>query len=143
MSEYKCSNCGQEYTFEEHSQLDRVPVDPEEPDPMQGKGYVRVCECGNRFHLDDWGTSTEVTDEDHEFRVSTVFLNLNHGTDAQPMWYETCVFWDDGSYVLDRYGTKEEAEEGHERVVNALREGRYTFQSENFVGLKILEASDV
>jgi len=53
---------------------------------------------------------------------------LNHGHGGQDYWYETCVFWDGGSYVLDRYETQDEAENGHENTVDKIRKGEVEVQ---------------
>lgn len=58
--------------------------------------------------------------------VSTVFLGRDHRYwgGGDPLLYETMIF--DGQYdsFCDRYCTRDEAAEGHERIVAALREGR-------------------
>ena len=130
MSEYKCGDCGREFSFEEHRRLDRAPVDPTDPDRREG--YVTVCECGYRFFEDGWNEVTVLTHDGTEFRVSTVFLNLNHGFRGEDRWYETCVFWDTGSNVVERYETKDEAKTGHERIVEMLRCGEYEKQDVQF-----------
>jgi len=132
MSEYQCSSCGAEYSFEEYSELDRVQAvkDEENPTAPHGHGYHRVCDCGHEFHSDDWQDVTEVETESREFRVSTTHLILNHGYGGKNYWYETCVFWDGGSYVLDRYETQEEAEDGHKETVAAIRDGEFEVQDD-------------
>jgi hypothetical protein len=60
-------------------------------------------------------------------RVSTVFLALDHGFEAEgpPILYETMVFPPDSSDDLDcdRYSTKQEALEGHKRMVDKWTQG--------------------
>ena len=57
--------------------------------------------------------------------VSTVWLGLDHQYGDRPILiFETMVF--DGKDMMDeyveRYTTEEEAQEGHERIVNTVRE---------------------
>lgn len=62
--------------------------------------------------------------------VSTVWLGLDHGwgDSSRPIIFETMTFPDGDAGPLDdwcqRYCTEEEAEAGHKRVVDALKEGR-------------------
>lgn len=52
-----------------------------------------------------------------KYRVSTVFLGLDHGLGGKPLWFETMLF---GDGPLDqeqwRYETLEEAKEGHKKA---------------------------
>ena len=76
------------------------------------------------------------------FRVSTVFLCLNHNFfgEGKPEWFETMVFIDEehppppelGEKLRDgaqgmvwRYATWQEAEEGHAAVVEMIRHGLF------------------
>lgn len=137
MTEYQCSSCGSEYSRDGAMQLDREQVDPDEDNPKKGQGFVKVCECGHAFFKDDWQKITTVETSEREFRVSTTHLVINHGTASNPMWYETCVFWDGGSYVLDRYATQSDAKAGHERVCNSLRNGDFEVSDTQFATLSI------
>jgi hypothetical protein len=57
--------------------------------------------------------------------VSTVFLGLDHSRwQGPPLLFETMVFTGPHDGWQDRYTTWDEAEAGHRRVVEALREGR-------------------
>ena len=142
--EWKCGKCGRVYTSEEYHRLPMVPLVPEDTDPWRQHGFTHVCECGYVFHRDRWGISTpfEIRTEVGVIKgvVSTVFLELNHGTPDDPLWYETMVFIDEPDnvecWLCLRYRTKEEAEEGHRRVVEALREGHFTIAPSGWV-LKI------
>ena len=62
----------------------------------------------------------------NDFRVSTVFLQLDHnwGPVGQPLLFETMIFG--GQYDLDmwRYSTWHEAKAGHDSIVNCLKEGK-------------------
>lgn len=64
-------------------------------------------------------------------RISTVNLPLDHGFGGTPIWYETMVFPHGDaedtveSYLnldCERYETQEEAEKGHELMVEKWRE---------------------
>lgn len=64
-------------------------------------------------------------DEVCGYRVSTVFLGLDHSfsPEGPPLIFETMVFPGD-SYVeeyAERYTTREEAEEGHQRAIAWVR----------------------
>jgi len=127
MSEYRCSQCKTEYTFTEYQKLDRQPLNPEDKDPMKGSGYEAVCECGAAFHSDKWSLR-ETIDTDHgEVTVSTVALNIPHGP-SHSHWYETCVFHDSGSEVVERYHTQDGAERGHEKYVKSTRNAEFQLQ---------------
>jgi hypothetical protein len=58
-------------------------------------------------------------------RISTVFLALDHNWDpgGEPLLFETMIF--EGPYHGDmwRYSTYDEAKEGHDRIVNCLKQG--------------------
>lgn len=55
--------------------------------------------------------------------VSTVHLGINHSYMLRdpPLIFETLVFGSDLDGEMYRYSTKEDAEEGHERVVELVR----------------------
>jgi hypothetical protein len=126
MNEYQCSSCGTTYSFHEYNQLDQVQAvkDEDNPTAPTGHGYHKVCDCGHEFHKDDWNEVNTVEATDREFRISTTHLVLNHGHGERDLWYETCVFWDGGSYVVDRYKTQEEpktAMNGSSRRLKTVR----------------------
>jgi hypothetical protein len=57
------------------------------------------------------------------YRVSTVFLGLDHGFDSDIQLFETMVFPED-SYAevyCARYATWEEAEDGHRNAVDMVK----------------------
>lgn len=57
------------------------------------------------------------------YRVSTVFLGLNHSfTPGKKLWFETMIFKGESSHDLymDRYKTLEEALRGHEIAKGVL-----------------------
>ncbi len=64
----------------------------------------------------------------NDYRISTVFLGLNHNYDPfdnKPHIFETMVFKGDiGSDIYcDRYATRQEAEDGHARAVQWVNSG--------------------
>jgi hypothetical protein len=92
---------------------DRRPV------PTDDAGWWRIFE--------DYGARRVARDQIGPGEVSTVFVGLNLGfhRDGQPLLFETTIFCSalpdlDGTHT--RYLTWEEAEEGHRRVVEQVRE---------------------
>lgn len=123
-SKMKCDQCGSEYNHHEQMEMDRVPVDPDDPERRQG--YHKVCDCGAEFWVDRWTREDTITVDGAEFTVSTVFLHIDHGHDGEKLWYETLVNGPrGGGGVMERYETQSEAEAGHEAILAALRAGRY------------------
>ena len=52
-------------------------------------------------------------------RISTVFLMLDHGHGGRPLFFETMGFKSDGdSFIQERYGTYDEALQGHKIIVD-------------------------
>ena len=62
-----------------------------------------------------------------DVRVSTVFLGLDHsfplspGPSYAPILFETMVFGGEHDGYQERYGTRDEALEGHRAVVDMVR----------------------
>lgn len=59
--------------------------------------------------------------------VSTVELFCDHGFGDTPLWYETMVF-PKGSWLelhCERYTTKEQAIDGHARIIEAAKRGDF------------------
>jgi len=52
--------------------------------------------------------------------VSTVFLGLDHGWGGRPLLFETMVFGGNNWDECERYSTWEEAEQGHQRMVQRV-----------------------
>lgn len=70
-------------------------------------------EWGKNFALPDRILAkTEIGDA----CVSTVFLGINHGTENNPLWFETMIFGGACDKYCDRYATYDEAIKGHEKV---------------------------
>ena len=71
----------------------------------------------------------ELTGPDGElYKVSTVFLVIDHGITGrephQPVLYETGVLTPhEGTKIVERYCTEEEAKVGHEQWVERVRAG--------------------
>lgn len=92
-------------------------LDPDDPKWHEQMGVLE------KF-LGDYGYKvvgrTKGVDKDGvKLTVSTVWLGLEHGRDEnnKPLIFETMVFGYPDSEPMDRYGTEEEAKEGHERFV--------------------------
>jgi hypothetical protein len=137
---WKCGKCGKEYSYQEFDKLKSIPLVPEDP---YRYGLTNVCECGYVFHRDKWYMKTPLELQTEygplKVEVSTVFLELNHGTDENPLWYETMVFPGNiGNYEIEcwyeeRYETKEEAIKGHEKVVNLLKNGKFKLKPDHLL----------
>lgn len=81
-----------------------------------------------------WGYWFEESHRTHERRValttvgditvSTVFLAIDHsyGYSPVPILYETMIFGGGADAYQERYVTREEAEKGHARAVEVVRE---------------------
>ena len=126
MSDYRCSNCKQTYSHAEYMALDKTSRVTD--DPNDKYGVETVCECGKRFHSDKWSLREEIKTDDGEMTVSTVALLIPHGGTRED-WYETCIFHDYGSRVVDRYHTESEAELGHSEYIEAVESGTYRMES--------------
>jgi hypothetical protein len=70
-----------------------------------------------------WQRTADVQCNGEAYRVSTVFLALDHGFGGDPLFFETRVFGPEGSYVVERYATHDEATHGHMTHVNAICSG--------------------
>lgn len=78
---------------------------------------------------DTWGRWLEKNDRVvakttiGESRVSTVFLGLDHRFgEGPPQIFETLVFGGPLADEMERYATWEEAEAGHQRMVERVKE---------------------
>jgi hypothetical protein len=137
--DWKCGNCGKEYTTEDFLKLTKVQAVETDIDPSKEHGFVGVCECGYRFHIDTWRLHDKVeieTDDGYiNIQVSTVFLEFNHGYGiGKDEWFETMIFpggfGDEAiewlkSNLVHRYETKEEAIKDHDKIVNLLKTGKF------------------
>jgi hypothetical protein len=130
MSLWKCGKCGMEYETSELLKLKRVPFNP---NPAMGGGYTVQCGCGYVFYKDRWRLKDTLTISlptgEIEVTVSTIFTEYAwESRDGELLWFETVIL-PAQTYVecvqCWRYRTKEEAEKGHQRVVEALKAGRF------------------
>ena len=145
MSEWKCGNCGKVYNIEDFISLKHIKAVESDIDPGKQHGYIPVCECGYRFHLDRWRKDDDikinVDGEELELTISSIFLELNHKIfDDKDEFYETAIlrFNDDdtikNAQIIERYGTKEEAIENHNRILNLINDGKYKIDKETILG---------
>lgn len=145
MSEWKCGNCGKVYNIEDFISLKHIKAVESDIDPGKQHGYTPVCECGYRFHLDRWRKDDDikinVDGEELELTISSIFLELNHKIfDDKDEFYETAIlrFNDDdtikNAQIIERYGTKEEAIENHNRILNLINDGKYKIDKETILG---------
>jgi hypothetical protein len=59
------------------------------------------------------------------YRVSTVFLVIDHGWGSKvPLLFETMVFGGDTEFEMARYSTWEQAMQGHEAMVEQVRNAK-------------------
>lgn len=115
--DWKCGNCGKTYSFNEFIELTNIGV----------------CDCGYRFSLDRWRLQDQlkikIDDREVGLLISTAFLEINHRYFDKNLWYETMIFTEehgiDCSYE-ERYETKEEAINDHNRIIDDLKNGKYT-----------------
>ncbi len=55
-------------------------------------------------------------------KVSTVFLELDHGFGDKPLWFESMCFGGPLAYECERYETWDEAEAGHGAMVERVKD---------------------
>lgn len=139
-SEWKCGNCNKIYSIDDFLTLENVKLVESDTNPKEQHGYTPACECGYRFHLDRWllhdSIKIKIGTEDRDVLVSSAYLELNHGWWFDKyLWYETMIFIEDEEgkdqiicNYQDRYETKEEAINDHNRIVNLLKEGMYNIK---------------
>jgi hypothetical protein len=91
----------------------------------QGNPIADLLEWG-RLHEDNAYKRVDAT-QIGKFWVSTVWLGLDHSFGGgPPLIFETMVFEDGGSDIYcDRYSTEQEAQEGHDEVVQRLIDGTF------------------
>jgi len=91
---------------------------------LEGKNVVRV---DNLMEWADWfERANRVVDVDiiGDAKVSTVFLGIDHSIRGErPTLFETLVFGGDLDGECERYSTYEEAEAGHARWIDRVKEG--------------------
>lgn len=122
------------------SQLDRLEPKFEPGTPLfecyqKFKRKIQYADYyGLPITLNQWSLSRELGDPNIEkdringYRISTVWLGLNHGWGDCLQIFETMIFEDteNGDCAFDtyqeRYSTLEEAREGHQRACKFVRE---------------------
>lgn len=91
------------------------------------KGH-EVIECND---LMDWAEWLEKADRHVEktvvapdVTISTVFLGIDHrlGGNSEPLLFETMVFGGKHDQEMERYSTWEQAEAGHKRWVEKIKD---------------------
>jgi hypothetical protein len=87
---------------------------------------------GNPTTIGDWAARTDGFEETFrvakdtvgEADVSTVLLGLDHSHGSgPPLIFESMIFGGDHDCAQWRYATREAAEDGHRRIVEALAKG--------------------
>jgi hypothetical protein len=67
-------------------------------------------------------SKTKIPPSKEATEVSTVFLGMEHGErDGKPLLWETLVFGGPFDEEMERYASKQEAIEGHLRMVDKVR----------------------
>lgn len=86
----------------------------------------KVVECSD---LMKWATWFETADRHvdktmvGDIKISTVFLGLDHNfSDGEPQLFETMIFGGDFDQEMWRWPTWEEAEKGHARTVEMVKQ---------------------
>ena len=148
---WRCGNCGNIYNTLELARLEKVKAVESDTDPNNQHGFTPVCTCGYRFHLDKFrihdNLKIKINSEDRDVLVSTVDLELNHGYNKD-LWYETMIFVEDaeGKDKIEcdyenRYETKNEAIEDHNRLLKLLKDGKYAIEDIN--NKKVLHITEI
>jgi len=87
-------------------------------------GTNNIYEWGKMF--EDFKSRIIAQDNFREILISTVFLGINHGFDEEkPLLFETMIFGGKNDGYTDRYNTYSEAEEGHKKAVELVRNELY------------------
>lgn len=131
MLDWKCGKCSKEYSTSNLLKLEQIKIVENDTNPKENYGFTSKCTCGYRFNLDKWKQFTIVRPRGKFFRVrvSSVFLELNHGFGDRPLYYETMIFYH--GLVLEswadinswRYATQEKCEEHHVEIVRGIKNG--------------------
>ena len=72
MSNWQCSNCFKDYSFEEFRDLPSTKAVESDTDPKLQHGFTAVCVCGKAFGRDKWQLKTEAKG----YLISTIHLEL-------------------------------------------------------------------
>ena len=144
--EWKCGDCGKEYTFDESHNLKKVKAVETDTNPKEQHGYTLVCECGYIFHKDRWQMKNEVEFDLNWLQsiygfVSTVFLELNHFGN----WYETMIFINSDKYSCyyqERYITRAEARRGHRKILDKIKNKEFEITKDKEIIIKPSENNE-
>ena len=121
-----CGKCGKVYSSEEFQKLnDHVEVRDKQ------RVVYRSCSCGYRF-WDDRFKYFRLFDKLTiktpfgilNIEISTVHLEINHGTDEKPQWYETLITCFEKFVEYEkivRYESELQAQEGHRKIVEKFK----------------------
>jgi hypothetical protein len=77
-------------------------------------------EESDKHVAEDW-----LTHLTYRVRVSTVFLGIDLSFTNSKQLFETVVFLDDKGVYTARYSSWEEADWGHKKIVDEIKEGRF------------------
>jgi len=97
----------------------------ESPSRYFNKNAEPICMCEwSRLFSDHQYQVIEKTDFKDLF-ISTVWLGMDHGfgNHDRPIIFETMIFKGDEGELQRRWATEEEAVEGHDKIVRALKSG--------------------
>lgn len=91
---------------------------------LDANGAPRECK-----NIQEWSQWFETADRIvgqntfGKIRISTVFIGIDHNCHptGPPILWETAIFMDDDSNVVERYCTEASAKAGHERIAAELR----------------------
>ena len=100
---------------------------------LEGKKVVVLS--SNDFRHDDWIRKWSENNkpvkrvgyyESEKYRVSTVFLGINHGRlcSSRDLWFETMIFGGINDQYCERYETWDEASKGHSRILKLCKKGK-------------------
>ena len=70
--------------------------------------------------LENANNQIKISNISDKIHVSTVFLGLDHGFDGEILLFETMVFGGKYDGHCDRYSTWNQAEIGHEKIMELL-----------------------
>lgn len=91
--------------------------------------YILVDKKLKPASLEEWAKWFETTDRhignDHigDVKISTVFLGLDHSFGGdKPLLFESMIFGGERDQDQFRYSTYEEAEAGHKKLVDEIKQ---------------------
>jgi hypothetical protein len=90
---------------------------------LNDKGEPELCEDVQAWGkwFEETGSRVVARDTIGESEVSTVFLSLDYSLEGPPLLYQTLVFGGPLADEMERYSTREEAEKGHEAMVERVK----------------------